>query len=64
MVEEILVRVVEGLIKGIVAGSLELSESSGKTSHTVSYCFWMSTMRFSFWSAWKEKGGKDCSGAC
>ena len=28
-------QVVEGLVRGIVAGSIELSESSGKTSHTV-----------------------------
>ena len=37
MVEDVLVRVVEGLVKGIVAGSVELSESSGKTSSTVQY---------------------------
>ena len=31
--------VAEGLVRGIVAGSLGLSESSGKTSHTVYYSF-------------------------
>ena len=34
--EEMLVWGMEGLMRGIVAGSLGLSESSGKTSHTVS----------------------------
>ena len=44
--------VVEGLVRGIVAGSLELPESSGKTSHTVSHSFLMSfSIRLSFWSA-------------
>ena len=37
VVEEMLVWGVEGLMRGIAAGSLGLSESSGKTSHTVSY---------------------------
>ena len=44
-------------MRGIVAGSLELSESSGKTSHTVFHSFSMSlSIRLSLWSAWKEKG--------
>ena len=34
VVEEMLVWEMEGLMRGIVAGSLGLSESSGKTSHT------------------------------
>ena len=33
---EVLVWVVKGLVREIVAGSLGLSKSSGKTSHTVS----------------------------
>ena len=37
VVEEIFVWGMEGIMRGIVAGSLGLSESSGKTSHTVSY---------------------------
>ena len=37
VVEEMLVWGMEGLMRGIVAGSLGLSESSGKTSHTVSH---------------------------
>ena len=37
VVEEIFVWGMEGLIRGIVAGSLGLFESSGKNSHTVSY---------------------------
>ena len=49
--------VVKGWVRGIVAGSLELSESSGKTSHTVFRSFSMSlSIRLSLWSAWKEKG--------
>ena len=46
-------RVVEELVKGVVAGSLELSEIFGKTSHIVSNCFSISAMRLSFWLAWK-----------
>ena len=39
MLEEVLVCEVEGLMRGIVAGSLGLSKSSGKTSHVVSHSF-------------------------
>ena len=39
VVEEMIVWGMEGLMRGIVAGSLGLSESSGKTSHTVSHSF-------------------------
>ena len=55
-----LVRVVVGLVTGIVAGSMGLSESSGKTSQIVSYST-SNPMRLSLWSAWKEKviGGGD-----
>ena len=35
VVDEMLVWGMEGLMRGIVAGSLGLSENSGKTSHTV-----------------------------
>ena len=42
--------VVEGLVRGIVAGCLELSESFGKTSHTVYHLF---SISFSFWSVVK-----------
>ena len=46
--------VVEGLVRGIVAGCLELSESSGKTSHTVYHLFSISfSVRLSFWSVVK-----------
>ena len=48
-------RVVEGLAKGILAGSVELSENSGKTSLTVSHFFSISAMKLSFWLAWKRK---------
>ena len=34
--------VVEWCARGTIAGSLGLSESSGKTSHTVSNSFWSS----------------------
>ena len=37
--EKVLVWEVEGLMGGIVAGSLGLSESSGKTSHIVYHSF-------------------------
>ena len=54
--------VVEELVRGIAAGSLGLSESSGKTSYTMSHSFWnyFSIMLFS-WTAWKEKvdGGSE-----
>ena len=47
----------EELLREIVADSLKLSESSGKTSHTVSYSFSISfSIRLSFWLAWREKG--------
>ena len=36
---EVLVRVVVGLVRGIVAGSLRLSKSYGKTSNTVFHSF-------------------------
>ena len=50
--------VVEGLVRGIAASSLGLSESPGKTSHTVSHSFSNSfSIRLSFWTIWKEKGG-------
>ena len=49
--------VVEGLVGRIVAYSLGLSESYGKTSHTVSQSFSNSfSIRLSLWSTWKEKG--------
>ena len=49
--------VMEGLARAIVANSLELSESPRKTSHTVSHSILISfSIRFSSWSAWKEKG--------
>ena len=54
--------VVEGLVRGIVEGSLGLCESSGKNSHTVSHSFLNSfSIRLSIWLAWKEKGS-DSSG--
>ena len=58
-----LVRVVVGLVTGIVAGSMGLSESSEKTSQIVSYST-SNTMRLSLWSAWTEKviGGGDFEG--
>ena len=37
--------VVEWLVRGTIAGSLGLSESFGKTSHTVSHSFSNSSMR-------------------
>ena len=37
VVEEMLVGGMDGLMRGLVAGSLGLSESSGKTFHTVSH---------------------------
>lgn len=58
MVEEVFKRVVERPVKEIVAGSLELYKSSGKTFHTISHSFLILAMRMSFWLAWKEKGGK------
>ena len=50
MFEEALVRVVVGLSGGIVAGSLMLSESSGKTPFTVPHSF-SNSVRLSLWSA-------------
>ena len=49
--------VVKGLVRGIVSGSLGLSESSGKTSHIVSYSFFLNSfsIRLSHWSAWKKR---------
>ena len=62
MVEEALMWVLEGLLRGIVVGSVKLSESYGKTYLTVSHSFFFFfSIRLSFWSAWKEKysgGGK------
>ena len=52
------------LIKIIVAGSLKLSKSFGKTSYTVSHSFSISAMRLSFWLAWREKGGKSSTDVC
>ena len=53
----------EGLLSGIVAGSLKLSESSGKTSHTVSQSFLISfSIMLTFWFAKKEKGSGDGKG--
>ena len=55
--------VVKGLVRGIVSGSLGLSESSGKTSHIVSYSFFLNSfsIRLSYWSAWKKgSGGRRC----
>ena len=59
MLEEVRAWVVVGLVRTI-AGSLRLSESSGKTSLTVSHSF-LNSIRLSLWSAWKEKdsGGGD-----
>ena len=48
-------RVVKGLVKGIVAGYLKFFESSGKTSHTVFHYFSISATRLSFWLTRKEK---------
>ena len=50
----VLVRLAEVLVKEIFAGSPELSESFGKTLHTLSHSFSISTVRLSFWLAWKE----------
>ena len=44
-------RLAEVLVKEIFAGSPELSESSGKTLHTLSHSFSISTVRLSFWLA-------------
>ena len=54
---EVLVWVVEDLVRAIVAGSLELSKSSGKKSHTVSHSLSISFSfsRLSLWLLWKEK---------
>ena len=53
---EVLVWVVEDLVRAIVAGSLELSKSSGKKSHTVSHSLSISfSIRLSLWLLWKEK---------
>ena len=52
VVEEMLL-----LVREIAAGSLELSESSGKISHTVSHSLSISfSINLSLWSAWKEQG--------
>ena len=45
---------VEGLDDGFVTGSSGFAESSGKTSHTVSYSFSISAA-MCFWLAWKEE---------
>ena len=51
---EVIVWVVEELVRAIVAGSLELSKSSGKTSHTVSHSLSISfSIRLS--SGWHGK---------
>ena len=39
VIKEVLVWVVERLLREIIAGSLGLSKSSGKTSHTVFHSF-------------------------
>ena len=53
---EVLVWVVEDLVRAIVAGSLELSKSSGKKSNTVSHSLSISfSIRLSLWLLWKEK---------
>ena len=55
--------VVEGLVREIIAGSLGLSESFGKTSHIVFHSFSNSfSIRLSLWLTWKEKGsgGSGC----
>ena len=39
MVEEVLMWVLEGLLRGIVVGSVKLSQSYGKTYLTVSHSF-------------------------
>ena len=53
---EVLVWVVEDLVRAIVAGSLELSKSSGKKSHIVSHSLSISfSIRLSLWLLWKEK---------
>ena len=55
----VLVCVVEGLARRIVAGSFGLSERSRKTSHTVYHSFLNSfSLRLSLWSTWKEKGSE------
>ena len=54
--------VVEELVRGIAAGSLGLSESSGKNSCTMSHSFWnYFSIRLFSWTAWKEKvdGGSE-----
>ena len=65
MVEEVLMWVLEGLLRGIVVGSVKLSQSYGKTYltvfHSFSFFFFFFSIRLSFWSTWKEKysgGGK------
>ena len=55
-------QVVEGLVRGIVAGSIELSESSGRTSHTV-FLFDISN-EIVFLVNLERKSGKDDRGAC
>ena len=45
VVEKVLAQIVQGLVKEIVVGFLEFSQSSGKTCHTVSYCFSVSVMK-------------------
>ena len=57
VVEDVMVWVVEKLIKEILSGSLRLFESSGKTFHTVFHSLSISTGSLCFWSAWKEKSG-------
>ena len=61
--KEALMWVLEGLLRGIVVGSVKLSESYGKTYLTVSHSFFFFffSIILYFWSAWKEKysgGGK------
>ena len=47
--------VVEGLVRGIIAGSLQLAESSGKTYHIVSHSFSSSfSIKLAVRSACKE----------
>ena len=61
VVEEVFLWVVEVLVRGIVSGFLRLSESSGKTSNTLSNSFLNSfSIRLSLWTTLKEKcGGGD-----
>ena len=54
VVKEVLMRLAKGLVKGILTGSTELSESSGKTSRTVFHFFSILNLRLWFWLSWRE----------